>query len=430
MKFLLVLVFVYSVCVTPLLANSNRAPFTPSSSVAETLEQHLRVPNPADEVWWIPKGRDMLWNNKNIHQLFPTVNIYRNGPVKPLSYKLNNQIDNFKIKTPQGKLAFVDFLKSDLSSNMAIVILHKGDIVFEHYARMQEYEKPIWWSVTKVFASTLIAILEDRGQIDINKPVDFYLPELKGSDFRGVTVRNVLDMASGVDCSDGTYARGTCYYEYEASLNDAVRSNNTASTPYEALTNMKPGRWADQGVGFDYSGANTFVLSWIVERLMAMPFQDAVTKELWQKMGAEGDASIFAARYGIALSSGGLLAKARDMARFGLLFTPSYKKVSSEKVISDRYLDMIINKGRPELLANARFAGERSANPEIKHNSYQWDVVYNNNDFYKGGWAGQGLLINHEKDLVAVYLGYIKEDGSELAVLPRLRELLKTIYPK
>ena len=388
------------------------------------------MPNPADEVWWIPKGRDMLWNNKNIHQLFPTVNIYRNGPVKPLSYKLNNQIDNFKIKTPQGKLAFVDFLKSDLSSNMAVVILHKGDIVFEHYARMQEYEKPIWWSVTKVFASTLIAILEDRGQIDINKPVDFYLPELKGSDFRGVTVRNVLDMASGVDCSDGTYARGTCYYEYEASLNDAVRSNNTASTPYEALTNMKPGRWADQGVGFDYSGANTFVLSWIVERLMAMPFQDAVTKELWQKMGAEGDASIFAARYGIALSSGGLLAKARDMARFGLLFTPSYKKVSSEKVISDRYLDMIINKGRPELLANARFAGERSANPEIKHNSYQWDVVYNNNDFYKGGWAGQGLLINHEKDLVAVYLGYIKEDGSELAVLPRLRELLKTIYPK
>ena len=430
MKFLLVLVFVYSVCVTPLLANSNRAPFIPSSSVAETLEQHLRVPNPADEVWWIPKGRDMLWNNKNIHQLFPTVNIYRNGPVKPLSYKLNNQIDNFKIKTPQGKLAFIDFLKSDLSSNMAVVILHKGDIVFEHYARMQEYEKPIWWSVTKVFASTLIAILEDRGQIDINKPVDFYLPELKGSDFRGVTVRNVLDMASGVDCSDGTYARGTCYYEYEASLNDAVRSNNTASTPYEALTNMKPGRWADQGVGFDYSGANTFVLSWIVERLMAMPFQDAVTKELWQKMGAEGDASIFAARYGIALSSGGLLAKARDMARFGLLFTPSYKKVSSEKVISDRYLDMIINKGRPELLANARFAGERSANPEIKHNSYQWDVVYNNNDFYKGGWAGQGLLINHEKDLVAVYLGYIKEDGSELAVLPRLRELLKTIYPK
>jgi CubicO group peptidase (beta-lactamase class C family) len=327
-------------------------------------------------------------------------------------------------------LAFVDFLESDLSSNMAVVILHKGDIVFEHYARMQEYEKPIWWSVTKVFASTLIARLEDRGQIDTNKPVDFYLPELQGSDFKGVTVRNVLDMASGIDCSDGNYARGTCYYEYEASLNDAVRSNNTASTPYEALANMKPGRWADQGVGFDYSGANTFVLSWIVERLMAMPFQDAVTKELWHKMGAEGDASIFAARYGIALSSGGFLAKARDMARFGLLFTPSYKKVSSEKVISDRYLDMIINKGRPELLANARFVDEDSADPEIKHNSYQWDVVYNNNDIYKGGWAGQGLLINHERDLVAVYLGYIKEDGSELAVLPRLRELLKTIYPK
>ncbi len=408
-------------------ANRNAAPFEPASTVKETIQQHRALPDPVEEVWWIPTGTDMAWNNKNLHQLFPTVNVYRNGPVRELAYKLRHEIDDYPVDTPDGSLRFVDFLDSEHSTSMGVVILHEGNIVFEHYARMREYEKPIWWSVSKVFVSTLIAILEDRDLLNVSKPVDFYLPELKNSDFAGVTVRNVLDMASGIDCSDGSYARGTCYYEFEASLNDAVRTENTADTPYEALINMRPGRWAEQGIGFDYSGANTFVLSWIVERIMRMPFQDAVSKEIWNQLGAEGDASFFAARYGIALSTGGFLAKPRDMARFGLLFTPSFRVVSNEKIISDRYLDIILNGGRPELLQNARFS--RGVNEAIKHNVYQWDRVYKNNDVYKGGWAGQGLLFNPDRDLVVVYVGYMKDDkASEMSVLTPLRKILDSLY--
>ena len=67
---------------------------------------------------------------------------------------------------------------------------------------------------------------------------------------------------------------------------------------------------------------------------------------------------------------------------------------------------------------------------QVRHNVYQWDVVYTNDDVYKSGWAGQGLLINPRKDLVAVYIGYAKDDQfSGLPVLPRLRALLKAIYP-
>ncbi len=409
-------------------ANSNREPFISSSSVEETIQQHKVLPDPAEEVWWTPTGKDMAWNNKHLQQLFPSVPVYRDGQVRELKYALNPKVADFLVDTPDGKVRFVDFLDSDHSSNMGLVVLHKGKIVFEHYSRMQEYEKPIWWSVSKVFASSLIALLEDRDLMDVSKPVEFYIPELKNSDFAGVTVRNVLDMASGVDCSDGNYSRGTCYYDFEASMNDAVRTSNTADTPYQALANMRPGKWAKQGVGFDYSGANTFVLSWIVERIMDMPFQDVVSKEYWNRIGAEGDASFYAARYGIALSTGGFMAKARDMARFGLLFTPSYKVVSNEKIVSDRYMDMILNGGRGELLKNARY--ERGNLDNIKHNVYQWDTVFKNNDIYKAGWAGQGLLINPEKDIVAVYLGYAKDDEfSGLSVLPRLRNLLNSLYP-
>ena len=55
--------------------------------------------------------------------------------------------------------------------------------------------------------------------------------------------------------------------------------------------------------------------------------------------------------------------------------------------------------------------------------------VFKNNDIYKAGWAGQGLVINPDRDLVAVYVGYAKDDKfSELSVLPRLRQVLNGVY--
>ncbi len=428
MKRTLLCLSLFALLYQPAPANENQSSFEPSTSVSETLMRHRTLPDPANEVWWVPTGEAMRWNNRHLGQLFPTVPVYRNGAVRPLAYAQNPKISNFPVDTPDGPMSFTEFLDSEFSTSMAVVILHRGRIVFEHYARMQEYEKPIWWSVSKVLASTLIILLEERGLIDTTNPVDHYLPELAESDFAGVTVRDVLDMASGIDCSDGNYERGTCYYEFEASLDDAVRSDQTADTPYEAITRMRPGKWAQPGQGFDYSGVNTFVLSWLVERLMDMPFHDAVTQELWFNLGAEGDAAFFAARYGIALSTGGFLAKARDMARFGLLFTPSYQTVSDKQIISEAHMDLLLHGGRPGLLENARF--RRPDLSGIRHNVNQWDVVFSNDDIYKGGWAGQGLLINPRKDLIAVYLGYAKDDNfSELPVLPRLRQLLNTVYP-
>ncbi len=55
-------------------------------------------------------------------------------------------------------------------------------------------------------------------------------------------------------------------------------------------------------------------------------------------------------------------------------------------------------------------------------------MVYTNNDVYKGGWAGQGLLVNPDRDLVAAYTGYFNEDQSELSVRPRLRQVLNGVF--
>ena len=402
--------------------------FEPASTVAENLRQHRALPDPADEVWWTDTGEAMAWRNRNLHQIVPTVNVYRDGPVKELAVRPLAAIAGHPVDTPAGEMTFDAYLHGEHSTTMGIVILHRGDIVFERYPRMQPHEKPIWWSVTKVLPATLVAILEHRGLVDATQPVERYVPALKGSDFEGVTVRNVLDMASGVDCPDGDYSdRATCYYQFEASLGDAVRSEKTPDDPYTMLSTLNVGRWAEQGKGFDYSGTNTFVAGWLVEEVTGMPFQDALSREVWTRIGAEADASIYANRYGIPLTSGGLLARPRDMARFGLLFTPSHTKVSSERIVPEEHVELLLHGGRPELLENARYGGRPAG---VRHNVYQWDLVFDNNDIYKGGWAGQGLLVNPERDVVAVWVGYTAADSDPATypLLPRVRAVLDGVF--
>lgn len=402
--------------------------FEPASTVAENLRQHRALPDPADEVWWTDTGEAMAWRNRNLHQVVPTVNVYRDGPVSTLAVRPMPAIAGHPVDTPAGEMTFDAYLHGEHSTTMGIVILHRGDIVFERYPRMQPYEKPIWWSVTKVLPATLVGILEHRGLVDATQAVERYVPALKGSDFEGVTVRNVLDMASGVDCPDGDYSdRSTCYYQFEATLGDAVRSEKTPDDPYTMLSTLNVGRWAEQGKGFDYSGANTFVAGWLVEEVTGMPFQDALSREVWTRIGAEADASIYANRYGIPLTSGGLLARPRDMARFGLLFTPSYGKVSSERIVPEEHVELLLHGGRPELLENARYGGRP---PGVKHNVYQWDLVFDNNDIYKGGWAGQGLLVNPDRDVVAVWVGYTAADSDPdtYPLLPRVRAVLDGVF--
>ena len=398
--------------------------FESASTVAQTRTQISKLPT--DDIWWTVYGDDMSWNFKNLHRMYPTANVYREGQVRPLDYNLSAAIAEFKVDTPTGKKSFKEFLYSNDSTTMGIVILHKGKIVFEHYPRMEPYEKPIYWSVTKVFISTVLAILEDRGLVDVSKPIDFYLPALGQSDYAGVKIRNILDMASGVDCSDNYVNRDACYYQFAASTGDAYWDDDSPDNSYTFLANLKTGTAQPQGESFDYSGANTFVIGWLVEEITGMPFQDVLTKEIWRNIGAEGDASILAPRYGVPVTDGGLLARLRDVARFGLLFTPSYPVVASKKIISDRYLNLILEDGNPDLLRNARYGGW--ATDDTKHNVYQWDRVFKNNDIFKGGWGGQGLLVNPDRDLVAAYTGYFKKDQSEVRLLGLLRTVLDELY--
>jgi len=395
-----------------------------NTEVDTTREQIEKLPT--DDIWWTVNGEDMLWNFKNLNKIFPTNTVYRNGPVKDLRLNISKSIAKTNISTPSGPMNFERFLHSDLSTAISVLIVHKGEIVYEKYPRMKPHEKPVFWSVAKVFTATLVAILEEQNKVDTTLPIDFYLPELKGSDFEGILIQNILDMATGIKCSEEYVDKQACYYVYSSAIGDGFWTAESPDNPYEFVAKLKVGQFAEQGQQYDYSGVNTFILGWLVEKTTGLQFQDALSEMIWTKIGVEADGAFFAPRYGVPVIHGGFLARPRDVARFGLLFTPSFNKVSDKRLISEKYINKLLHSGRSSLMIKP---GGSVFIPGLKHNIDQWDMVFENGNIYKGGWAGQGLIVNPIEDYVVVWNSYFKDkQQSETKLTPVIFELMDSIY--
>jgi hypothetical protein len=67
---------------------------------------------------------------------------------------------------------------ADHSTVMGIVIVKDGEIVYEFYPRQESYQKPIYWSVTKVLFFILAGILEDGVQVDASLTISCYIQGL------------------------------------------------------------------------------------------------------------------------------------------------------------------------------------------------------------------------------------------------------------
>ena len=394
----------------PVIFGLNALCETTTSPAEYSREQIEKLPK--EDIWWTTNGENMLWSFKNLHTIFPTVTVHRKGPVKPLELNINNRIGTTAVPTNSGTMSFSDFLDSEESTAIGIVILHKGKVVFERYPRMRPKEKPVHWSVTKILVSSLVAILEAEGRVDVEDTIEKYIPELRDSDFSGLKIKNILDMATGLNCSEEYIDKTSCYYVYSSAIGDGYWDESSPNNPYDYVSRLKVGKYAEQGTQYDYSGINTFVLGWLVEKITGLQLQEAASSMIWSKIGAESDAAFFAPRFGVPVMHGGLLATPRDLARFGLLFTPSHNVVSDKPIFSDEYINKLLNEGRPALLGKYLPEGG-------KHNIYQWDMVFEDGSLYKGGWAGQGIIVNPVNDYVLVWNSYFKDkDESETKLTP------------
>lgn len=391
-----------------------------------SLEEATRFRNEWNMDNWDEGGPLMHYVFLNMPEFWKHSVINRGGAVRNLEHALRDDVAQFAVTTRNGRLPLDEYVRN--STVNGALVLHKGRIVYEAYPRMRAEDKHLYMSVSKAHAATLIAILEDRKLIDVSLAVDEYLPSLARSGWSGVPVRDVLDMASGIGCLEGeedAYSNPErCYYQYEASLGWLRPTEATADSPFVYMATLKAHR--PPGEAFEYTSPNTFILGWLAETVTGRTYADLLSSEIWQKMGAESDGFIVAPKSGVPIASGGISSTLRDMARFGLLFTPTGRQ-NEDPVVSAAYLENIQKNGRPDIFRAARDADSGAVDGEpARHNSYQWDFVLQDGDFFKGGYGGQGLYVSPSRDLVIAFFGTFDANGEGHEMTRAARQLAKS----
>ena len=348
---------------------------------------------------WDIGGRLSHYSFRFMSEFFPVAIIEK--PTASFSFlnKPVKAIEEIKVKRGNDSLRLDSYLQK-LHINSFIVV-HKGNVVYEKYFSMRPGEQHTLQSSTKVVTSTLITQLINEKKININLPVEKYLPELKNTDWQGTSVKDILNMRSGMKGSETSDNMGGftnpqhLYYHFEEALGVLPVVDSIVPSVFDYVASIK--RRLPAGQEAEYHSMNTFVLGWLAERVTGKKYAELVSEKIWKPMGASSDAYVCISNKGVPWSHGGISATLRDFARFGMLFTKSEIINHKERNISFAQLKEIFN--TPQL--------DRGF--EKFQWGYQWDIA-REGILMKGGFGGQALLIDPERELVIAYFNHVDKD--------------------
>jgi CubicO group peptidase (beta-lactamase class C family) len=273
------------------------------------------------------------WAYWHVSGILPTFRVARgDGPARALPAAGGRRSGDGPAEDRSGLLA-VPVTRADRSASTvsastvgevledtctdAYLVLQDGDLVAEWYGPLGAPDRPhALMSVSKSVVGCVAAVLIDRGQLDPDREITGYVPELAASGYAGALVRHVYDMRSGVRFRE----------EYANPDSDIRRldewigwqSGDDGSEPrglYRFLATLQAE--APHGERFLYRSAESDVLGWVCERAAGRPMAALISELIWAPMGAEHDAVLLHDGPGTAIHDGGLCATARDAARFG-----------------------------------------------------------------------------------------------------------------
>ncbi len=207
-----------------------------------------------------------------------------------------------------------DLLKR--SDTKAFLIIKDDQMIFETYLNSSKEEINTSFSSAKSFDSAMIGAAIADGYIDsVDDPVIKYIPEIKGRGLDALTIRDLLLMNSGIQ-----YAEGGELPFYKAPFADDALTYYSPDLRKTALSVRASG--APPGEAFHYNNYHPLLEGLIIERVTGMHVAEYLQERFWKPMGAEFPASwsLDSRSSGFEKMESGINARARDYARFGLIF--------------------------------------------------------------------------------------------------------------
>lgn len=266
--------------------------------------------------------------------LFPTAAIAHATVPSALSTEVRGDLASVVVSDSHGTVA--DVLAS--TETDAWLVLRGGRVVAESYTSpMSSTTRHLLMSVSKSLVGVLVGALCERGLLDPARPVTAYVPELADSGYAGATLRDVLDMRTGVHFSED-------YLDPDAEvclLDEAVGWTpprpNSPATLKQFLQRLSADR--PHGGYFQYRSCETDVLGWVIESATGQPFAEVAADLLWSRLGTEVDAMITVDTEGTGMFDGGICATLRDLARFGQMLLNRGESLTGERIVSPDWVD-------------------------------------------------------------------------------------------
>ncbi len=261
-----------------------------------------------------------------------------------------------------------------------LVILQDGKIRLEKYGLdFNAQGKWTSFSVAKSFTSTLVGAAIKDGHIkSIDDKVSAYIPDLKGSAYDDVSIKQLLTMTSGVRWNE----------DYEDKNSDVARFNEHKAEKGVDVTvsyMRKLPREAPAGTKWVYKTGETNLIGVLVSSAVGKTLSQYLSEKIWAPYGMEQDASWLLGATGHEISGCCIQASTRDFARFGE-FIRGGALIGGKSLLPVDWLAPATSKQ-----ADIGIAG--------KGYGYQW-WTYDDGAFAAQGIFGQGIFIDPKRKLV------------------------------
>ncbi|WP_278373425.1 serine hydrolase domain-containing protein [Brevibacterium casei] len=284
----------------------------------------------------------------------------------------------------------------------AWLVTRGGVAIAEEYAwPMKPARRHMLFSVSKSIVSIVVGALADAGLLRVDDLVTTHVPALGKSGYAGATIRDLLDMRSGVKFSEEYLEDGSEIRRLFEAVDFAPRTPTSAHGIKDFLTGLTSER--EHGSSFVYRSCETDVLAWVCENVVGRPFAVVASEFVWSRIGAAHAAQVCQDRWGGSIADGAISTTLRDLGRFGEMIARAGVNADGTRVVSEAWVDDIFAGGPDSAQVFAESASGQSY-PGGMYRSQFW-VPSASRDVVIGiGIHGQMLYIDRATQTVGVKL--------------------------
>ena len=317
---------------------------------------------------WTPEQQ--LEGYPNINRIYYTRKIEASSQILELT-GAEASLDDF-IYVHQGEPKTINDYFDQLNTT-GLIVLKNGELIFEKYA-LGHTEDQTWisFSVAKSVVSMLYGAAINDGYIkSVDDLASTYLPSLREGAYKDTTIKNILQMASGVKWNE----------DYEDTKSDVASSPIQILDLIEYMGDLE--KLHQPGTHFNYNTGETNLAGAVLRAAIGNNLSTYLHKKIWQPFGMESEAYwMLDEADGVEYGGCCINATLRDYARLGLFALNKGALATGEQILPEDWM-------------------QESTNPSSGANyyGYYW-WLRPNNSYRATGIFGQFIWVDPKEELV------------------------------